>query len=131
MLVKEIMKKPLTITEDKSMREASKKMAEHGFGCLIVTAVDDEHKVRGIITERDVLKEVSKDDDLNEPLSSVMSKEVLTIGPEMHIDDAAQLMNQKKIKRLPVFGDGKLLGIITSTDLMANSADFGEYSLFD
>ncbi|MBW2997430.1 CBS domain-containing protein [Candidatus Woesearchaeota archaeon] len=129
MRVKEIVKKAVTITGDKTLKEAAKLMADQGIGCLVVTANGD---LVGLVTERDVLKKVSKDvDSLNKPVRDVMSTKIITVEPRTHIDDAAKIMSKHKIKKLPVLDDGKLLGIITSTDLVSNSADFGGCYLFD
>jgi CBS domain-containing protein len=129
MLVKEIAKEAIKIRQESTLKDAAKMMADNGIGCLVV--VNDD-KLEGIITERDVLKQVSKDiKAMDKPLKEVMSTDLVTVGPDMHIDDAAKLMSEHKIKKLPVFKDGKLLGIITSTDLVANSKDFNDFSLFD
>ena len=129
MRVKEIMKKAVTITDDRTLQEAAKLMTTQGIGCLVVTAED---KLAGILTERDVLKQVSNDaGSLNKPVRDVMSTEIITIESKAHIDDAAKIMSKHKIKKLPVLDDGKLSGIITSTDLISNSADFGGLYLFD
>jgi CBS domain-containing protein len=129
MLVKEIMKKVVNITQEHTLREAAKLMAEHSIGCLVVTEGD---ALIGIVTERDILKQVSKGSDaLDTPVKNIMSTNVITIGPDMHIDDAAELMSKHKIKKLPVYKDNQLMGIITSTDLVSNCEDFGDFSLFD
>ena len=129
MRVKEIMKKAVTITDDRTLQEAAKSMTSKGIGCLVVTGEDG---VIGILTERDILKQVSNDPgSLDKSVKEVMSTEVITIEPKTPIDDAAKIMSKHKIKKLPVMEEGKLLGIITSTDLVSNSADFGGCYLFD
>lgn len=129
MRVKEIMKKAVTIAGDKTLKEAAKLMVDRGIGCLVVIA---DGNLIGIVTERDVLKKVSDDvDSLKKTVIEIMSKDVISIEPDAHIDDAAKIMNKHKIKKLPVCKEGKLLGLITSTDLVSNSEDFGGLYLFD
>jgi CBS domain-containing protein len=129
MRVKEIVKKAVTITADRTLKEAAKLMAEHGIGCLIVVSGDD---LIGIVTERDVLKQASNDiGSLDRPVKDSMSTDVITVESNMRLNDAAEVMSKHKIKKLPVLEKGKLLGIITSTDLISNSEDFGGFSLFD
>lgn len=128
MHVKNIMKEVKTLTTDGLLKDAAKFMADNNISCVIII---DGKDIKGIVTERDVLKQVSKDvNSLNQPIDQVMSTKVLTISPNSYIDDAADLMNKHKIKKLPVSDNGKLVGIITSTDLIANSGDFNEFSLF-
>lgn len=128
MHVKEIMKKVKTLKGDVSLREAAKFMAGNAISCVIIM---DDGEMKGIVTERDVLKLVSKDTSvLDKPVKDVMSSEIITISADSYIDDAAELMTKHKIKKLPVMDDGKLVGIITSTDLVTNAEDFNEFSLF-
>jgi CBS domain-containing protein len=128
MRVKEIAKKALTIDKGITLGAAAKIMAAERMGCLIVVGTDS---VAGIITERDVLKQVSKDvASLGRPVKEFMSAKVITIDYDRHIDDAAVIMKKKHIKKLPVMKKGKLVGIITSTDLVANADDFNDSSFF-
>lgn len=129
MLVKEIMKGVETISEKQTFKDAARIMANQGIGCLVVT---DGETVTGIVTERDVLRHISSNvEDLDKPVSAVMTRNVITIEPDKHIDDAAKVMTEHKIKKLPVVKAGKLLGIITSSDLLANCSDFNDFSLFE
>ncbi|MBW2967177.1 CBS domain-containing protein [Candidatus Woesearchaeota archaeon] len=123
------MKNVETIEQNHTFKEAATLMAKKGIGCLVIT---DSDGVSGIVTERDVLKQVAKDSSaLDRPVKDVMSADVITIESDKHIDDAAALMSEKKIKKLPVVDDGQLVGIITSTDLIANCSDFNDFSLFE
>ena len=128
MHVKEIMKKVKTLREDVSLRDAAKFMADNAISCVVIM---DGDEMKGIVTERDVLKQVSKDVKvLDKPVKEVMSTEIITISSDSYIDDAAELMTKHKIKKLPVLEDGKLVGIITTTDLVSNAEDFNEFSVF-
>ncbi|MBN1544983.1 CBS domain-containing protein [Candidatus Woesearchaeota archaeon] len=128
MRVKEIMKKAVTISSDSSLQDAARIMAKEHIGSIIIVSGDE---IKGIITERDILKSVSEDSkSLERPLSEFMSRDIVMIGSKRLIDDAASLMSQNKIKKLPVVDDGRLVGIITSTDIIAHSKDLGEFSLF-
>jgi len=113
MLVKEIMKRPFVIDRDITLSEAAKLMGSKNIGCLIFVS---GNRIKGIITERDLLKNFSR----NEKVSKVMTKGVTTIDPNEGIEDAIEKMRQKKIKRLPVVENGKLVGIVTLTDIAAN-----------
>ena len=120
MKVSEIMNKALVVDDDITLKQAAKIMSDRSMGSLIIMR---KESVVGIITERDVIKNVS---DLNKKVSAVMSKNVITIEANESIDNAAQLMNENKIKKLPVMKKGCLMGIVTSTDVIAHSEDLNE-----
>ena len=96
--------------------EGAKLMAEKGISSLFV--VRDAVPV-GIVTERDFVKKVCAKDI---PISSIkvfdiMSKILTTADPETPIEVAVQRMVNHKIRRLPIMEGGKIVGIITVTDL--------------
>ena len=128
MKVEEIMLPPITISPDISIIEAIKKMSEKGFGSLII--VDNLKKLIGIITERDLINFVAKSENLNSPVSKIMTKKVICISPKDSISDAAEIMSENKIKRLPVVEKGKVIGVITVATLLENKDYLDEPFLF-
>jgi CBS domain-containing protein len=119
MLVKDAMtKRVIVIKPDLTVKEAAKIMTEHRVGSLVVMEND---KLAGIITELDIIwKVVAGDLNPNETLvKDIMTKEVITIRSDQTLEDATHLMVEKKIKKLPVMEDDKLVGIITATDLIS------------
>ncbi|MBW2964449.1 CBS domain-containing protein [Candidatus Woesearchaeota archaeon] len=128
MKVEEISNKVQVISADAKLSEAAKMMADEGLGCLVVM---DNDSVEGIITERDILKQVSKDVScMGLPVRDFMSPKLVTIDYEAELDEAAAVMRKHKIKKLPVMKKGKICGIITSTDLVANAEGMNELSFF-
>lgn len=125
MKISNIMKKAIASESDITVREAIKIMSKENIGSLILL---EKNKLVGIITERDILKNADK---LNSKVSGIMSKSVVTINADDSEDNAALVMAKHKIKRLPVVEDGKLIGIITATDLIANADDLNENFLFE
>jgi len=125
MRVDEVMNKAIAIDSDVSLKQAAKIMSDKNIGSLIVLKKD---KIAGIVTEKDVIKNVS---NLGRKISSIMAKNVLTVENNDSIDNAAAIMDSRKIKRLPVLEKGKLVGIITATDIIANSDVLNEEFLFD
>lgn len=120
MNVGEIMNKVLVIDKNIKLKEAASIMSKRGIGCLIIV---NKEKIAGIITERDVLRNV---DRLNSSISEVMSKNVINVDEHESLDRAAVLMSENNIKRLPVIHKGNLVGIVTATDLLANSDSLNE-----
>lgn len=128
MRVKDIMKKAITVSKDFTLKDAVQLMVSNGVGCLVVT---EDDLVLGIITERDALKFISKDTtSLKMSVCEAMTTKVVTVEAKRDIDFAAEIMNEHKIKKLPVVDGKKLVGIITSTDIVANASDLNEFSLF-
>jgi CBS domain-containing protein len=118
----EIMIKDVVTLDGKvTVQEVAIIMNEREIGCVIV--VQDENPI-GIITERDMLKRVlleSKDPETTNAFQ-IMSAPLLFGDPQMSVQDAVKLMNEKKIKKLPIIEEGRLVGMITLTDLARSVA---------
>lgn len=123
--VAEIMSKKVQTTGEKvSLLDALKKMKKLKIGSLVV--VDGSEAV-GIITDADILfKAVAEEKDLKKTVvEKIMSKPLITVLPSTPIEQAAGLMTTKRIKKLPVVDEnGRLVGIVTVTDLIRNSSAF-------
>jgi CBS domain-containing protein len=120
MNVSKMMNPIATIGEDITLKEAAKIMSREGIGSLVLL---NKRTPQGIITERDVIKNITK---INENISKFINKKLITISPNASIDEAADVMAEKKVKRLIVVKKKKLKGIITATDLIANADEFNE-----
>jgi len=125
MRVYEIMNKAVVVEGGMSLKKAAQVMSSRNIGSLIVL---NKNKVVGIVTERDILKNVGK---MSGKVSSIMSKSVITVDEDESIDNAALIMAEHKIKRLPVLSGGKLVGVVSATDVLANSDALNESFLFD
>ena len=123
--VKHIMSQDVvTVNPEASMAEAAGLMGRKHIGSLIV--VKYETPV-GIITERDLLSKVLAlgKDPVKEKVEAVMSYPLITIGPTARIKEAARMMIKKK-GRLAVFDKGKLVGVITASDLIGSLPELPE-----
>jgi len=135
--IEEIMtQKVVTITPESTLEEAARIMGEKHIGSLIVLKYDTPV---GIITERDLLSKVvgsgihlEKDwlvggvSIKEEKVEKAMSYPLITICVTSQIKEAAQMMIEKKIRRLAVFECGKLVGIITASDLIRSLPEVPE-----
>jgi CBS domain-containing protein len=101
-----------------SVKEAVDIMNKHGIGCLVV--VEKESPI-GIVTERDLLKRVLAEskDPRKINVQEIMSKPLIVGKPGMLIEEVIKLMFDNKIKKLPIVENGKLLGLVTLTDLVS------------
>jgi len=115
--VKEIMKKNvITIDEAESIQEAAQKMLTANVGCVIVTRKDVPV---GIITERDFVTKVAAEGrPLFTEVSEIMSLPLTVIDPDETVWEAAEIMRGKGIHKLPVQEGTKIVGIVTTTDLV-------------
>ncbi|MEM2242206.1 MAG: CBS domain-containing protein [Candidatus Bathyarchaeia archaeon] len=118
LLVKDVMiTDVVTVEPNVNVRRAVRAMNDFEIGCLIVV---EAGRVVGVLTERDVLKRVV--DEGRNPdktlVKEVMSKPPITINPDADLEDAIELMFKHKIKKLPVVENGKLVGLVTFTDLV-------------
>ena len=107
----------ITISPTATVFQAIKIMAEKRIGSLIVTEAEE---IKGIFTERDLISKVlvKELDPKKVTIREVMTPAPLvTITPDAEISEAALLMVRKRIRRLPVIEDGKLVGILTAADL--------------
>ena len=117
MEVEDIMvQKVITVDPNASVKEAARLMNRHAIGCLIVVG---QGQVMGIMTERDLLKkvvELGKNPEKTK-VHDIMSKRLVVGTPRMEIPDVVRLMLQKKIKKLPIVTEGKIIGLVTLTDI--------------
>ena len=116
-LKKIMVQRIITVESSASVKKAAELMNKHEIGCLIVM---EKEKPVGIITERDMLKRVVN--KLRNPqetkVAEVMSKPLITVTSDMRAGEAAKLMIERSIKKLPVVENGKLVGLVTLTDLI-------------
>ncbi|HEX9885648.1 MAG TPA: IMP dehydrogenase, partial [Longimicrobiales bacterium] len=104
---------PITLGPGGSLRDAHALMAR--FSISGVPIVDDDHRLVGIVTNRDLQFET----DLDRPIRDVMTvDELVTVSEGTTLDEAEKTLHDHKIEKLPVVsGDGTLLGLITVKDI--------------
>jgi len=115
--VKDVMVTDLvTIKADISVKKAVKVMNDFEIGCLIVVK---NGEAIGIITERDILKRIVVEGRNPEKtlVGDIMSKPLIVTSPETSLEEAIEAMFKHKIKKLPVVEGGKLVGLVTFTDI--------------
>ncbi|MFC0298768.1 acetoin utilization AcuB family protein [Geobacillus jurassicus] len=124
MLVEQVMKTPVvTLRATNTIAEALQLLRHHRIRHLPV--VDDEGHLLGLVTDRD-LRDASPSifhlhehlDDLQKPVSTMMKTDVVVGHPLDFVEEAAALFYEHRIGCLPIVNNGKLVGIITQTDLL-------------
>jgi CBS domain-containing protein len=117
-LVRDVMSKEVKVVRpDTTVKEVVATMNKFNIGSIIV--VQGERPV-GIITERDILRRLVEPCLAPETLTAryVMTSPVTTISEAATIEEAAKLMAKKRVKRLPVMCNEKIVGIVTFTDIV-------------
>lgn len=112
-----MVEKVVTIEAGKSAREAVELMNKHEIGCLVVAI---KGKPVGIVTERDFLKRIlakSKNPE-KVKIREIMSAPLMTVEPDVDVEDATKYMFRMNIKKLPIIKGQKLVGLVTFTDLV-------------
>lgn len=106
----------VAVDENMTALDAARIMTEKGISSLII---EKDHAPVGIISERDFVKKICLKDMQPSTINvgSIMSKIQTYASPDTPVDVAVQRMVNHKIRRLPVISDGKVIGIITVTDL--------------
>ena len=103
---------PIVVEVPGSRSDAINIMVRNGLTGLPVIRASDG-KLMGVVSRRDVFRKFDEDQ-----LSLVMKKGCITVTPDTPIEEAAAIFSSKRIHRLPVVEDGKLVGIVTPTDML-------------
>ncbi len=121
--VKDIMSSPVvTAKEGDSIKALAKKMFAYDVDSVVI--VNENNEPTGIVTEGDIVRRLlSKKRNLwFTKAKHVMSRPALTVSPEAELEEVAKYMSSKKVKRLCVVNEeGKLIGIVTQTDILENA----------
>jgi len=117
MLVHDIMQsRVITVTPKTGVTEALGLLRTRGVRHLVI--VDGDTLV-GIVSDRDVKQAGALDERLGRwTVAEIMKRPVITIEPTAPVEDAAQLMLAEKISALPITEGGRLVGIVTETDIV-------------
>jgi acetoin utilization protein AcuB len=110
LVVERMTRNPVTITGSATVGQALEIVKEHRLRHLPI--VDDREILVGIVSEKDLLRASS-----DAPVEKVMTKDVITVTEYTALEEAARIMADHRVSSLPVMRNGKLVGIVTETDL--------------
>src|SRR5947209_11738687 len=114
MIARDIMtSKVCTIRPEATAQEAAQLLSQRRISGLPV--VDEDGKIIGIVTEADIISKVDREGLL---VADIMSHEVIFVDEETLVSEIAMLLTDRKIKRVPVVNDGKLVGIVSRADIV-------------
>ena len=118
MLVKELMHPgAVTIEPGSSAALAAKLISRHNVGVLPVCGPD--RRLRGVVTDRDIILRcvAPEEDPAQTPVRDIMTRFPATLSSGDDCRRAIQLMEEKQVRRLPVVENGRLVGMLTLSDL--------------
>lgn len=108
----------LTISKNKTVRDAISDLSAHRIGALVVS--DDGKTVDGIISERDIIRETGKHglDCFGLKVSELMTKKIISCTRDDTSESALKMMTEGRFRHLPVVEDGVLIGLISIGDVV-------------
>lgn len=121
MKVRDIMTKEVAcVASGDPVERAAQLMKKYDVGSIPVV---DNGKVTGILTDRDIaLRSVAQGGDSTQIVSNVMTPELVVGTPDMDAKEAARVMGERQIRRLPIVEDGSLVGIVALADISTEPA---------
>ena len=115
--LKDLMTKDVvTVDAGTTVFDVAQLMNDKGVGCVVVM---EGQMPRGIVTERDFVRRIiAKRRPFDTKISAVMSKPLITIDHDASFKEAARMMTNHRIRRLPVFEGNRMVGIIAASDFV-------------
>lgn len=107
-----------TARPDDNVQEVANRLAQRKIGAIVI--VGDNGAVAGIISERDLIRAISQHGAkaLALPVSDLMTREVVTCGEKMTLDETMEVMTRGRFRHLPVIEDKALVGIVSIGDIV-------------
>lgn len=117
--VKDVMTRQVrTIGPGATVTDAAKAMSRWNIGALVI---EDKGKPIGLLTEGDISRLVARGLDPRTTPVTIGRKRLITVAPDEPLEVAAKTMADAGVKKLPVVEDGKLVGMLTQTDIVSSS----------
>ena len=107
----------VTVAPSATLRDVAEVMEREEVGAVVVVA---EGRAAGVLSERDVVRAVANGEDVDDVrVDDVMAVDVVTIGLDASISEAADVMEAGNIRHLPVVDDEKVVGVVSIRDVLA------------
>ena len=108
----------VTVTPDTRVRRLLAVLAEYGIGAVVVS--HDGTAVDGIASERDIVRALAQRGAavMSEPVTAIYTAEVHMVTPQAPIEEVMRMMTERRVRHVPVVGDGGLQGIVSIGDVV-------------
>ncbi|MDQ3131331.1 MAG: CBS domain-containing protein [Acidobacteriota bacterium] len=127
MQVKEIMtKNPACATAETNLQEIARMMVDNDCGCIPIVDGEDTKRPTGMLTDRDItVRTVAEGKNpLDLTAGDVMTEDVVTVTPEMSVEECSNLMEQKQIRRVAVVDkNGACVGMVAQADIATKGSE--------
>ncbi|ASS89332.1 MAG: CBS domain-containing protein [Bacillaceae bacterium] len=108
----------ISVSSNQTVQEAAQLMRQHNVGAIPVA---DNGQLKGIITDRDItLRSTAQGKNESTTVAEVMSTNPVCCSPDASLQEAAQIMAQNQIRRLPVVENNQVVGMVALGDLATN-----------
>ncbi|HEY9900064.1 MAG TPA: CBS domain-containing protein [Pantanalinema sp.] len=108
------------VTSITMVPEVAQKMRMENIG---VIPVEENGQLVGVVTDRDIAIHAVAKGEVNQAVKGIMSKSLVTVGPNTSVEEAIQTMLQNNVRRLPVTENGHLVGMVSLEDLTEAGSD--------
>jgi CBS domain-containing protein len=107
---------PVSMAATEPVSAAARAMKEHGIGTVLVVA---DGRLSGLVTDRDITVRVLAEnrDPLTTRIGDICSSELAVLGPDDDVEQAARLVRERAVRRIPVVQDGTPVGVVSIGDL--------------
>ena len=108
----------ISVKAETSLETAARILDEKRIGAVV--ALGPAGEIIGVLSERDIIRQVARlgGNALQMPVGEAMTRDVITIDSATKIEDAMQLMTDRRVRHLPVFRNGALVGVVSIGDLV-------------
>ncbi|MGQ9365834.1 CBS domain-containing protein [Azospirillum sp. A39] len=116
----------VSVRSDDTVAAAAALLTKHRIGAVLVS--DGDGRPAGILSERDIVRRLAADgaQALGRPVSELMTRDLVTVGPEQSDAEALALMSERRVRHLPVMDGERLLGVISIGDVVKARLDGAE-----
>jgi CBS domain-containing protein len=112
---------PIVLQQDQSIADAAQAMRDASVGAVLIV---DGDKLCGLVTDRDIVVRAVAESALpDSPVGQVVSPDLVAVGADDEIADAARVMQDNAVRRLPVLDDGRIVGIVSIGDLAVSRGE--------
>lgn len=108
----------ISVKADSSLEEAARTLDSKRIGAVV--ALGESGAIVGVLSERDIVRQVARNGQgaLQMRVGDAMTRDVITIESSTKLEDAMQLMTDRRIRHLPVFRNDRLVGVVSIGDLV-------------
>jgi CBS domain-containing protein len=112
---------PIVLQQDQSIADAAQAMRDASVGAVLVV---DGDKLCGLVTDRDIVVRAVAESALpDSPVGQVVSPDLVAVDADDETIDAARVMQDNAVRRLPVLGGGRIVGIVSIGDLAISQGE--------